>query len=598
MADVFKELCYFMKVQHSPTAAYRPQGNAENERSHQDLHNYLTMYLDDSSNSNAWHTLLHYAAWCHNSAIHSVLGRSPIEVLTGVPPRDFPSFLPNGPSDREEEQLDEFLDKRIEQLHTLREQTRLAISRAQARNMEIANKHARYHKYAIGDLVLIKHRATGYVQRKWGNKFKGPYIVQQIVSPQILLLTLPDDPTYTDYVHVSYIKPYYSVEDNQDDLSDHEPLSRSTVPFPSPMTTDLPDPANDGSNPVLPSSISVDPNAQLPPSSRLTLSNNIGTPSGPQHRSRTPLTSQLLSSTPVPPGTPITSTSGAQYDSSRRRFWDDQHPAEIQSEPPKRQRPVIPMRPPFSADARLSSAPLRRNLFGSPTSFSRTLDPSFHSPHSRFTVASSSPSASFTSPQASISSQQRSVARSTPDSIPTSQQSPITPPMPGPARRISFGAKTFSSSPTRTIDYRSPHLSPSRRSYSADTEQSVDLHDLTRMPVATTRFRVVTDSVQEVRKKPRPSRPMATHGSWQTSPPDTASSPISIAPPSPPSAPSSRISTPAARLTLNPDDDLDLPRADLLPRGPSSRSAAQRAWNQLQSTKRFWAGRFKQDKYK
>jgi hypothetical protein len=91
---------------------------------------------------------------------------------------------------------------------------------------------------------------------------------------------------------------------------------------------------------------------------------------------------------------------------------------------------------------------------------------------------------------------------------------------------------------------------------------------------------------------------MATHGSWQTSPPDTASSTISIAPPSPPSAPSSRISTPQARLALNPDDDLDLPRADLLPRGPSSRSAAQRAWNQLQSTKRFWAGRFKQDKYK
>jgi transposase InsO family protein len=49
MSTVFAQLCKFLGTMHSPTCAYRPQGNAENEQSHQQLHAYIAMYTDEAS---------------------------------------------------------------------------------------------------------------------------------------------------------------------------------------------------------------------------------------------------------------------------------------------------------------------------------------------------------------------------------------------------------------------------------------------------------------------------------------------------------------------------------------------------------------------
>lgn len=234
MAEIFKVLAKFLGAKHAPTAAYRPQGNAENERSHQDLHTFLTMFLEESEDG--WHSLLSYAAWCHNSAVHSVLGKSPIEVLTGIPPRDFPSFLPRKNQEEHEERLEYFFAKREKDLMDLRNNTRLAIEKSQAMAMERANEHARVQSYAVGQQVLVRQRLVNYAGRKWGEKYKGPYIIKAVVSPQIVLVSLPDDPQYTDYVHTSYIRPYLQrvVEnDSEKEEESIEPLGRSKVPFPT-----------------------------------------------------------------------------------------------------------------------------------------------------------------------------------------------------------------------------------------------------------------------------------------------------------------------------------------------------------------------------
>ena len=38
--SVFSAICRFLGAKHAPTCAYRPQGNAQNERAHKDLHVY------------------------------------------------------------------------------------------------------------------------------------------------------------------------------------------------------------------------------------------------------------------------------------------------------------------------------------------------------------------------------------------------------------------------------------------------------------------------------------------------------------------------------------------------------------------------------
>ncbi|HLP44037.1 MAG TPA: RNase H-like domain-containing protein [Candidatus Nanoarchaeia archaeon] len=237
-AGIFQELCRFMGTKHSPTAAYRPQGNAENERAHQDLHTYLTMYLEGSSVSN-WAMLLSFAAWSHNSAIHSVLGKSPLEILTGIKPRDFSAFLPGMLDIRNLDTLEEYLDKREDQIKILREQTRLAIQKAQASTMERANKFARFPKYQEGQLVWVKSRPLTSGGRKWGSKYKGPYLIKKVVSDQILELTLPDDSTFSDFVHATYIRPLVERQEKEAQVdSEIEPLSLHKPILPPLLSTD------------------------------------------------------------------------------------------------------------------------------------------------------------------------------------------------------------------------------------------------------------------------------------------------------------------------------------------------------------------------
>jgi hypothetical protein len=48
-----------------------------------------------------------------------------------------------------------------------------------------------------------------YEKRKWGPKYKGPYLVKKIIGPVVLLLQNCET-RKEDLVHTSYIRPYHS----------------------------------------------------------------------------------------------------------------------------------------------------------------------------------------------------------------------------------------------------------------------------------------------------------------------------------------------------------------------------------------------------
>jgi transposase InsO family protein len=207
MSEIFSQLCSFLGTRHAPTTAYRPQGNAQNERAHKELHQYIAMYLHEAKRAN-WDLLLNQAAWVHNSSYHTALGRSPFEVLTGMKPRNAAGFLPDKSENKQLElTLQEYYNLRGQELETILQEARCAIAKAQATSQELANRHARVQNYRVNDEVWVRTHALSYVGRKWSEKYTGPFRVKEVISPQVLRVVLKSDPTYEDVVHTSYIKP-------------------------------------------------------------------------------------------------------------------------------------------------------------------------------------------------------------------------------------------------------------------------------------------------------------------------------------------------------------------------------------------------------
>jgi hypothetical protein len=206
MGDVFASLCKFLGTRHAPTCAYRPQGNAQNERAHKDLHTYLAMYLSYADKA-SWDSLLAQAAWVHNSSHHTVLGRSPFEVLTGMKPRNPLGMIKDAAESKEEmPSLAQYFKLREDQMEELRNETRLAIQQAQAHSQAAANKFSRNQNFQVGEEVWIKTHGNSFVEKKWGKKYDGPFVIKEIISPQVVRVFLKSDPSHENIVHVCYIR--------------------------------------------------------------------------------------------------------------------------------------------------------------------------------------------------------------------------------------------------------------------------------------------------------------------------------------------------------------------------------------------------------
>jgi len=218
VSELFKELHNFLGIRPSNTCAYRPQGNGQNERSHQTLHKYLAMYLQPANRS-TWDTMLSVASWVHNSTPHRSLNVSPFEVITGLQPRQAQAWLPQeGEKARDLfRQYMNYYGVNRQTLKEIREKAREMIGKAQDDYLERVNRNTKELIYHVGDLVLIRvqDRST-YISRKWSAKYKGPYKVTAIIGPTVV--KIKDMETGNeDLIHVVYLRPYRAKSPPPDD---------------------------------------------------------------------------------------------------------------------------------------------------------------------------------------------------------------------------------------------------------------------------------------------------------------------------------------------------------------------------------------------
>jgi hypothetical protein len=200
----FDELAKFLGTKPTQTVAYRPQANGQNERTHRDFHQYISIYVEQSDRRN-WDTLLKLASWSHNSSYHDVLQASPYEVVFGIKPNISNMWIPSKINEIDESQLKEYFGLKKEKLERLRDAAKQAISRSQENFLMRQNKRRPATKYTLGQLVLVKqHRAS-----KWAPKWDGPFEIISIISVNTFRIKKCDS-NQEDTVHIDYIRPYYS----------------------------------------------------------------------------------------------------------------------------------------------------------------------------------------------------------------------------------------------------------------------------------------------------------------------------------------------------------------------------------------------------
>lgn len=183
--------------------AYHPETDGQTERVNQQIQYYLRCFI--STNPNRWARWLPLCEFWYNTNWHSVLNKSPFEVLYGHSPRYFVISASDTilPAD-----LQTWLDQR----QVVTASVRQHLLRAQQRMKIQADKHRTERSFIVGDLVFLKLQP--YVQssvvhsahHKLAFRFYGPYKVVQKIGKVAYRLALPSTSRIHPVFHVSQLK--------------------------------------------------------------------------------------------------------------------------------------------------------------------------------------------------------------------------------------------------------------------------------------------------------------------------------------------------------------------------------------------------------
>ena len=182
-------VCMWLRIRKIHTAAYRPQGNAVNERMHRTLYNFLRAMV--SSTGTDWEHKLPYAMFAYRTTYHKSLGMSPFQALFGYAPLNL-GFL----GKREWGERDD-LHKEVRAIHEIHDWASRNMTAAQRERNKWANKRRKLREFAPGDLVKWRM----YVRNKLQPAWRGPVKIIRRIGPVDYCVELEDKTQKVIHVH-------------------------------------------------------------------------------------------------------------------------------------------------------------------------------------------------------------------------------------------------------------------------------------------------------------------------------------------------------------------------------------------------------------
>ncbi len=195
------EFCNFYGIEKIHTTAYRPQGNGANERTHQELTKYFSMYLENERKEK-WRWLLPNAMYVLNTSDHSSLGMSPYEALFAIVPSLGAIGYPRKASE-DQEKFEGYYGMRREHVLEIRKRAADLLQKSQDRVVDRHNRYAHDIPFQVGDHVMYKNHRQ---KTKFDPKYTGPWKIIAQISPTVFELAMGK---YRFSAHAVYLKPYH-----------------------------------------------------------------------------------------------------------------------------------------------------------------------------------------------------------------------------------------------------------------------------------------------------------------------------------------------------------------------------------------------------
>ena len=185
------------------STAFHPQTDGQTERANRTLEQMLRMFVNSAQDD--WDEYLPFVEFAYNNATQDSTGNTPFVLNHGRHP-----LTPAKRQGRPRIQGPGARSFRV-RMHTLLEDAKDCLKRAQARQKAYADRSRREKEFAIGTKILL---STKHLQlkvpgaKKLWPRWIGPYEIIQRVGPVAYKLRLPDNLKIHDVFHVSLLAEY------------------------------------------------------------------------------------------------------------------------------------------------------------------------------------------------------------------------------------------------------------------------------------------------------------------------------------------------------------------------------------------------------
>jgi hypothetical protein len=202
-STLWRELMQALQTKVGLSTAFHPQTDGQTERVNRTMEQMLRMFVNSAQDD--WDEFLPLVEFAYNNASHDSTGNTPFVLNTGqhplTPARRQGEGRIRGPSIK---------TLRV-RMHTLHEEAKRCLEKAQARQKAYADKGRRDVEFHVGQRVLLSTKNLSLQvpgAKKLWPRWIGPYEIARRIGPVAYKLLLPPNMKVHDVFHVSLLAEY------------------------------------------------------------------------------------------------------------------------------------------------------------------------------------------------------------------------------------------------------------------------------------------------------------------------------------------------------------------------------------------------------